>query len=75
MSGQKQKGKLELTNQVVFYAVKLVLRLTVVIGFVIMYATHRELIGKFMEQSIYKGITAIHILWLAFMLIMALHLL
>ena len=74
-SGQTKKGKFEPTPQVIFYGIKLVMRLAVVISFVIMYIADKKLIARLMEQPFYKGITGIHVLWLAFMSVMALHLL
>lgn len=69
------KGQFELTNQLIFYWVKLIFRVTVVVSMYALYFTRRDLITKYMEQPFYKGITLVHVIWLVFMLVMLLHLL
>ena len=44
MRGRFGKGKFEITPQLVFYGVKLLFRVAVVIGVWALYLTHRELI-------------------------------
>ena len=75
MKGRFGKGHFELTWQLVFYGFKLAFRLTVVIAMYLLYFTHRELITKYMEQPFYKGVTLVHVIWVAFMTVMIIHLL
>ena len=75
MKGRFGKGHFELTWQLVFYGFQLAFRLTVVIAMYLLYFTHRELITKYMEQPFYKGVTLVHVIWVAFMTVMIIHLL
>ncbi len=75
MKGRSGKGKFELTNQLMFYGVKLVFRVAVVLSMYVLYFTRRDLIMVYMEQPFYKGITIVHVIWFIFMSLMALHLL
>ena len=68
-------GQFEITNQLIFYWVKLIFRVAVVVSMYALYFTRRDLITKYMEQPFYKGITLVHVIWLVFMLVMLLHLL
>lgn len=55
------------------YIVKFIFRLSVFIGVFIFYITNKQTMYELMNQSIWMGITPLHVLWLAFMGIMLLH--
>lgn len=55
------------------YIIKFAIRFLIFLATFILYITNKELMCKLMTQSIYKGITPIHVLWIIFMIMMIGH--
>ena len=71
---KEEKKKIEITPIYAGYLIKFAVRICVFIGVLVMYLTHKEELGLFMNQPITFGITPIHVLWALFMTLMIRHL-
>ncbi len=56
------------------YLVKLLFRIALFGSVLLLYLRHKELIMQFMTQTITRGISIIHVLWIVFMVVMLSHL-
>lgn len=65
--------KLMKTPMLIRYLIKFAIRISIYLLISILYFTNKPLMYHFMTQSIWNGITPIHILWLLFMLMMLRH--
>ena len=55
------------------YMIKFVIRLIIFGGIAALYIIDKPLMYKLMTQSVWKGISPIHVLWLIFMVMMICH--
>lgn len=61
------------TDMLKRYCIKFIIRLVIFILIVIMYITNKPLMYDLMTQSIWMGVTPLHLLWLIFMVMMLTH--
>lgn len=61
------------TNMLKIYLVKFAVRIAIFLFIGILYITNKQLMYSLMTQSIWKGVTPIHILWVVFMAMMIGH--
>jgi len=71
---QKIKKQIEKTLMLKRYLVKFALRIIIFLAVFIFYLQDKETMYKLMNQSVWKGITPLHVLWAVFMLMMIKHL-
>lgn len=69
----KQNPKFEMTDMMIKYLFKLLIRIGIFIGTFVFYIMDKPLMCKVMTMNVYKGIRPIHVLWLYFMGIMLIH--
>ena len=66
--------KIILTKVYVNYLIKFLIRIAIFGVFLFFYITDKALMRQLMDQSIWHGVTILHVLWLVFMVMMLLHL-
>lgn len=65
--------KLIKTPMMIRYLIKFAIRVSVFVGVFVFYLLHKELLCTLVTQSVWKGISFIHVLWAMFMIIMMAH--
>lgn len=61
------------TKMMTRYMIKLFIRVAIFVSVLVFYILHKDILCDLMTRPVYMGITALHVLWLAFMLMMLVH--